>query len=440
MIPSASLAPFSQERLITFLEGEMGLDLSSVKLQQILEMVLKSGAVFANFEDYSAAVASMISVHETYFLRHNSHYEWLEKTWLPNLLQKKSGAPVRLLSAGCSSGEEPYSLYAHLAPIAAAAGSKLQIVALDISKKSLAIARSGKYGLWSLRGVAIEEEQSWLDVKARSVYVKEHIKNKISFDHHNLCRPLPFSDYFDLILCRNVLIYMHRQAIDTIYNNLALALSPEGCLIPGPSDPNPPPDSPLSLVWQEGIRCYYKQAVCDALPMAPACADKKHPRISPIQTVPVSLSEAIAPLNNTSPPVANQNHGLIETLIRSGHYDLARKSLETNIQNDKFDVRSYIMLAVLALDLDEIETAREAARKASFLEPDSPYTVYTMSDVKNRMGDKKAARNDLIWVKNTLNSLANDALVKYCEEINIGQLKAVVESRLLAEKNLIHSL
>src|SRR5690606_27709748 len=158
----AHIIQFPQERLIGFLEDEMGLNLSFVNLDQTLNMVMKSGVQFTGFEDYAAAVASMISVHETYFLRHNNHYEWLENVWLPEIIRQKCGEPVRILSAGCSTGEEPYSLYAHLAPIAEASGMNLQIVAMDISKKSLDIARTGKYGLWSLRGVSIDREYSWL--------------------------------------------------------------------------------------------------------------------------------------------------------------------------------------------------------------------------------------------------------------------------------------
>lgn len=419
---SAYVMKFPRERLVIFLEQEMGLDLSAVNLEQTLAMIAKSGAQFSSFDDYAAAVASMISVHETYFLRHNNHYEWLEKTWLPELATQNSDKVLRILSAGCSTGEEPYSLYAHLAPIAEAQGLAIEITAVDISKKSLDIARQGKYGLWSLRGVCIDKEQSWLDVKARSVYVKNHIKDKITFRHHNLCQLLPQFDYFDLVLCRNVLIYMHMHAVELIYRNLCQALKPGAFLIPGPSDPNPPERSDLVLEWRDGIRLYQK---------------KSRPTLLSVST-PASVNLAMATaaeVIETPPPQndkasINNNHAVIETLIRSGHYDLAKKTLETNLEKDKFDVRSYVMLAVLALDLDEIDIAKQAARKASFLDPESPYTVYTMSDVKNRMGDKNSARNDLLWVKNSLQKFSDDNVVPYCEEITIRQLKDVVDARL----------
>src|SRR5690606_36794950 len=143
----------------------------------------------------------------------------------------------------------------------------------------------------------------------------------------------------------------------------------------------------LALVWQDGIRTYRKQVpettLFDSLHTAPGDDARNIKELLPAEKMPSS----IIPVNSGNIGAGNRNHAIIETLIRSGHYDLAKKTLEANLQNDKFDVRSYIMLAVLALDLDEIDIAREAARKASFLEADSPYTVYTMSDVKSRMGD-----------------------------------------------------
>lgn len=428
--------PINTAKLRHYLESEIGLDVARVDLDKIVSTLSANQEQLADFDEIAAAAAAMIAVHETHFLRHSDHFQWLCQHWLPQ--QVANGAiQLNILSAGCSTGEEPYSLAAQLTQAARPYHLHLTIDACDINKHSLHIAKQGKYGLWSLRGVNINQEQEWLDATARAVYVKEPYKSQVNFFWHNLTQPLPTSNYYDLILCRNVLIYMHPQAVQTIYRHLRTALKPTGILIPGPSDPNPSCEQTFFLKWQHDIRTYYAQAVASPDPKAtvamsslpPTASSKQAPTKQAGNNIPTQDSATLA-----APAPEQQSklkeHQLINKLIKNGYYDAARFALEKNIAVDPFDVRSYTMLATLALDMDDLNSAAEAARKAAFLDSDSCYPVYLNAEIKFRRGDEHGALRELRWVRQLLSQLAPKSELKYCEEIQAEQLMDVIDSRL----------
>lgn len=414
------------------LEQDIGLDLSRVDLERILRIVEGQSTHPMSLQECCNSVAAMIAVHETYFLRHQNHYRWIEDTWFPWIAQRKQrGEKIHLLSAGCSTGEEPYSLYAHLIDRAQAAGLRLVVDAIDINAESINIARSGKYGLWSMRGVDLDKESSWLNVVARNIYVRDDIRSQVNFSQHNLMKPLSGNKQYDLVLCRNVLIYMHKPAVDTIYQNLSVALAKDGIILPGPSDPGPS-QAALECAWQDGVRLYVPnqhplaREHCGATDKAsrhdgaPAQAKIK-------QALPTVVDATSHPLKAID---SMQTMDDVESLLRSGQYDCARRVLEQHLQQNRFDVRAYVMLAVLALDMDNCELARDMIRKAVFIEPESVYAAFVSADIKTRYGDRKGAWRDLAWLEEKLAHMGQEDRIRYCEDITVHQLRQVVGIRL----------
>lgn len=425
----AKLNALQLHKLQEYLEQDIGLDTSNVNLQKIIDTLIARELQLDDFEEIAAATAAMIAVHETHFLRHTDHFTWLKNYWLPQ--QVANGAiHLSILSAGCSTGEEPYSLAAQLINAAKPYMLSISIDACDINKQSLQIAKQGKYGLWSLRGVDVAHEQEWLDLHSRAVYVKEPYKSQVNFFQHNLNKPLPLENHYDLILCRNVLIYMHPKAIATIYNNLRSALKQNGVLIPGPSDPNPHPENDLHLSWQHDVRTYRIQV-------------QKNNKAVAAPTPEETTTQARAAIPDQSDKkntnTCNEifcDHQLIGNMIKNGYYDAARNALKTNIKIDNFDVRSYTMLAMLSLDMDDIHCATEASRKASFLDSESCYTIYLNAEIKARKGDDTGSRRELLWAKKLLQDLPAEQEIKYCEEIRASQLLDVINSRLDCSETL----
>lgn len=431
--PAINMAKLRQH-----LENDIGLDIGGIDLCKIIDTLISREAELNSFEEIAAATAAMIAVHETHFLRHSDHFSWLTNHWLPQ--QVADGAiQLNILSAGCSTGEEPYSLAAQLLQAAKPYHLHINIDACDINKHSLQIARQGKYGLWSLRGVDVAREQEWLDMRARSVYVREPYKSKVNFFSHNLTKALPQRSYYDLILCRNVLIYMHPQAIATIYNNLRYAMKDTGVLIPGPSDPNPLAENELYLAWQQDVCTYITTPLSRSQDDSAQPLTKLHQSTRSTTTqkkIDKFTDETCDQQNPAAPTTTFCDHKLIGKMIKNGYYDAARSALISNIELDAFDVRSYTMLATLSLDMDDIQSAMEAGRKAAFLDSESCYTIYLNAEIKFRRGDETGYRNELLWAKHLLQSMPPASDVKYCEEIQASQLLDVINSRLNCSETL----
>ncbi|HSC76351.1 MAG TPA: CheR family methyltransferase [Pseudomonadales bacterium] len=417
----------NSEPLRAFLEYDLGLDLSNVRLDDIVDAVHRTGETFDSFETFASIVASSIAVHETYFLRHREQFDWIESVWLPFVIENHTGGePVRILSGGCATGEEPYSLYAHLSPRLQRAGIELEVDAVDVSQPALDRARQGRYGLWSLRGVVMESEESWLAVGSRTVRVLDWVKQGVLFRQQNLMRAMPQDRIYDLILCRNVMIYMHPLAITRTLCNLSSILKPGGFIMPGPSDPNPPDTLLLDVCWNRGCRVFMHKHHKPAL----LSIDKYDDEKSPLKESPPKKSSVIQqPALQKSTQVWTE-YTQIESMIRDGHYDTARSLLEENTQRNPMDVRSYIMLGMLALDLDDLACAEQAARKAAYIEPDSLFTVYLIANVKYQAGDKDAAHCEFMWIWQHLKKMQPGESVKYCEDITVEQFREVIHARL----------
>ncbi len=426
---------FSDEQLSLYLEDELGFDLSRVDLANIISNVLRDGADGHTFEKYSSAISSLIAVHETYFLRHQEQFDWLENVWLPRLVSELNGRTViKILSAGCSTGEEPYSILAHLQPLLDPLGVRLEIDAVDISQNALDVANKGRYGLWSLRGVNAEQESSWLDVKSRNVYVKAWVREGVNFSRFNITQPFPghMQGCYDLVLCRNVMIYMHSSAISKVYNNLLSAIREDGLIMPGPSDPNPEEGGELQVIWENAVRLYAHKEHAHQ-----AAVGEFSAAVSPANVFEqASFSSASDSESNTSflsqyaCETTNNNYQSIECLLSNCQYELARKALELNIAIDPLDLRSYVMLATMALDLDELQLAISALRKAIFLKPHSPYIAYLSANYKNKIGDLSGEKKDLLWLRDYLLEQQENAPVEFCEEITIRELQGVVDARI----------
>ena len=183
---------------------------------------------------------SQLTNTESFFFRDAGQFTLLKDVLLPQLIQRKSETKtLRLCSAGCSTGEEPYSLAILLHILIPDLESwKLTISGIDINPLALKMARTGIYRAWSFRGVNRNIQKRFFEPKGDQYHIKESIKNMVEFQTINL-----LSDSFtaskhaikdmDLILCRNVFIYFHQQAIQTVLDKFYEALCPQGYLLVG---------------------------------------------------------------------------------------------------------------------------------------------------------------------------------------------------------------
>jgi len=186
-----------------------------------------------------------ISTNLTYFFRESQHFDFLDKVALPELIEKKRKDGVyriRIWSAGCSTGEEPYSLamcvLAHLPDIAI---WDLKILATDISTRVLEAANRGVYSEEKVQKVPPALRQTYFhrirNQNGRPDFqIAPHLKRIVTFHRLNLKDPYPFRGLFDLIFCRNVMIYFDKKTQEELVNRMAAFLSQGGYFCVGHSE------------------------------------------------------------------------------------------------------------------------------------------------------------------------------------------------------------
>jgi chemotaxis protein methyltransferase CheR len=199
----------------------------SVDLGQYLRQLAASP------EEQEALLAAL-SIQVSEFFRNPSVFRALEADVLPPLLsrlrERRQGS-LRIWSCGCARGEEAYSLALLIRPCLWP-GEKLSLLATDKNAQALAAARCGRYPGERVKQVPVALAREYLQLREGQIQVDDRIRAMIRFFQHDLLTDRPFSRS-DLILCRNLLIYLSREQQEHALNRLAKALRPGGFLILG---------------------------------------------------------------------------------------------------------------------------------------------------------------------------------------------------------------
>jgi chemotaxis protein methyltransferase CheR len=199
----------------------------------------REGNVFIEFID-------AISTNLTGFFREPAHFKYLAETIMPDLLKRKAILGSRRIlawSAACSSGEEPYSLAMTLLESMGtqAQGCEARILASDISTRMLDAARRGVYEAHRLTHIPLPYRSKYFGAMQQHAgkalfQVSPSLQSMVRCRHVNLVDSWPFNGQFDLIFCRNVLIYFDRDTQQRLLDRLCNRLSPGGFLFTGHSE------------------------------------------------------------------------------------------------------------------------------------------------------------------------------------------------------------
>lgn len=221
-----------------------GIDLAQYKEKQMrrridtLIMKKKAGGyegfvslISKDKEAYDEFV-SYLTINVSEFYRNPEQWEYMDKTVIPNLISK-FGKNLKIWSAACSTGDEPYSLVMALSrhiPL-----NQIRIDATDIDKEIIAKAKLGLYNAKSIAGVPDDFKKKYFDMVGSSYKIKDEIKSRVTFRQHNLLT----TDYpsgYHMIVCRNVLIYFTEEAKEEVYRKFNKALAPSGALFIGSTE------------------------------------------------------------------------------------------------------------------------------------------------------------------------------------------------------------
>ena len=178
-----------------------------------------------------------VTTNLTRFFRNNMHFQTLEHYVIPELVkykQDKGNPKISVWSAGCSTGEEPYSI-AMVLKDKVPSNFKISVVASDLSLKSLMTAKEGYYPDNKMSGVPEKYLQRFFERKDGGYQVKDELKNLIRFDYHNLKFESGLTD-LDVVFCRNVIIYFDETAQKSVIEKFYRAMNNHSYLFIGHSE------------------------------------------------------------------------------------------------------------------------------------------------------------------------------------------------------------
>lgn len=373
-------------------------------------------------------LVAAITVGESYFFRDTPQMLLLREQLLPRLIQRKRAAgdlTLRLWSAGCSSGQEPYSLAILLHELLPdLAHWTVHLLATDLNPGALAEARLGCYREWSLRGVLPTLRQRYFRPHGDFYELDPALRRLVCFSCLNLSADaypstLTETQALDLILCRNVLIYLAPETVHQVMRQFAACLVPDGSLILGASDLVPWPRDTLGLV-QATDSAYFRRLV-PGRPTAPATMptnvsapppNKPTALSRPVQrrstarpTVPVgAVLEHVRPLlaqgrwrealQHVQPALdSGANDARLwrckaEILANLGELRAAEAACQTALRLDPRDKQTHLILGLTRLELNRLDAAATALRKALFFDRNFAEAHYELALVQLRQGDQ----------------------------------------------------
>jgi chemotaxis protein methyltransferase CheR len=191
-------------------------------------------------------------VGETYFFRHPEQLDAIRQVVLTAAPRDRG---LLIWSAGCATGEEPYTLAMELCD-AGRAGLGDRIVATDVSSRALGVAREAAYGDWSMRRLDAGLRARHFEEAPPRVTVRPAIREMVEFRRHNLVKDPVLGTSFDLVVCRNVLIYFTPATAQAVVEKLATALRPGGALVLGPVETPLAGDLPLERIELESATVF----------------------------------------------------------------------------------------------------------------------------------------------------------------------------------------
>lgn len=213
------------------------------------------------------AVARRITISETYFFRIPEQFDALMRTVLPERMRSLDRRSIRILSCGCSSGEEAYTIAMLIADRRAQFPAvEFEITGVDLNPNVVEIARAGVYSPWSLRATTEYFRHKYFDKRGNSYALKEGIRNAVSFREHNLFQA-PLAESFDVIFFRNVLIYFSPETAHRAIDNIEAMIAADGYLFLGPAETLRGLSNRYEIIHTEGA--FYYQHCGEAPPPQP---------------------------------------------------------------------------------------------------------------------------------------------------------------------------
>jgi len=389
-------------------------------------------------------LASHLTVGETYFFREKNTFAALEEHILPQLLRARRSAErrLRIWSAGCCTGEEPYSLAILLDRLIPDFGEwHVTVLATDINPRFLRKAAEGVYSEWSFRDTPSWIRDRYFTRRRDGRYeLQPRIRGRVTFSHLNLADDtypslISNTNAMDLILCRNVLMYFTAERAQQVAVKFRRALVSGGWLIVSPTETSNALFAPLTPVQFPGV-LLYRNAV-DELPL-PAVfeAHQPEPQIpclldtvaAPVKLLQESTEIESVPPSAQTPDDAGEHVSAARCCAGEGRLGEAIAWCEKAIEADRLNPAHYYLLAIILQEQGQVEAASQSLARALYLAPDFALAHFALGNLRLSQGRRSEADRHLANALTVLERCAQQEILPEADGLTAGRLVEIIVS------------
>jgi chemotaxis protein methyltransferase CheR len=446
-------------RLGEIVEAELGLRLEPKVAEAVLARHSELELIARLEKDPSAvkSLADELTIGETYFYRHVEQLAAFREVALVDRLA--ASACVRVLSAGCSSGEEPYSLAMIAHDDVADAASRVAIEAIDVNAIAIEKARKARYTRWSLRSVPPDVERRWFSREGSVFCVAPKIRHAVAFRRASLMDPATLAGArYDIVFCRNVLMYFGAEAMRATIERIAEALGPGGFLFLGHAEILRDVPASLALCESHGTFYYRKgERIVVAASSSPGVNapwfDQIHAASARVRTLaetatpePASVArrDADAAIASAREAIAHTDFAgvlavlaelpmlgevaLLRAIALTEQGDVVRagEACDSLLAFPQYAANAHYLSAVASESTGDLAAAARHAKRATELDPSLGMAHLRLGLLARRIGDAVAARRELARAIDAIDAepaerlalhaggLGRDALLRLC--------------------------
>jgi chemotaxis protein methyltransferase CheR len=376
------------------------------------------------------ALIAEITIGETYFFRHREHFDALRDLVVPELIARNRGnRRLRIWCAGCGDGPEPYSLAILLKREMAnqLQGWEVTILGTDINRRSLARARAGRFEEWAFRSMPEHLKHSCFSQDGRLRSIASEYKELVSFQYLNLVEdsfPSLVNNLvsFDLIVCRNVMIYVGPDLMKKIVQRFHDCLVPGAWLLVGPSEPNMICFTSFRTVNAPGVTLYQK-------PDEPAAGREMGVFAMPsVPPPPPSVDRT--PIEASVDKELHPTLGDVRRHANGGDWELAAICCEQLLKKDNLNSVVHFYHALVLEQMRKHEDAERSLGRAIYLDRQSVLAHYYRGLFLQSRGDPRLAARSFGNALEILRTRSDEDAFDDADGITVAELKKLTNMHL----------
>jgi chemotaxis protein methyltransferase CheR len=445
------------------------------------------------------ALYDLVTIGETFFFRNEHQFDALRNHAIPAIIEKRTAGQdkeaadrtLRIWCAGCSSGEEAYSIAMLLRENLPSFKSwDVSILATDINRRSLTLAQNAAYNSRAVELIPPDYMEKYFKKSGRSHYLSEEIKRMVKFQYHNLGHDsfsALVSQPLDILFCRNVLIYFDFSKMQQIIDQFADVLSPWGFLFLGHaetlwnvSNRFHPVEFPKTFIYQKASEMHAASSrpilPLPELPLSALCAKPKNENLklreNALQaTIDVDSAEktkvagepAITAQEKQNTPAEDNIQTVLSAyemndvpkalkiieeclsghssdpqmlflkaviLSNSGQYEEGLGCLNDILRKDNLNVAAYYLRGILSSKLNQYESAAQDFKRVIYVDSSLAVVYFHLADIERHLGRVEEAQKHYRNCLKLLDGISEDKAVDMSEGLTAGLLRQAAGTAL----------